>query len=231
MPATYLGARVAGYRPPRPMRVGILGAFGTIGRASLLALSRREDKAFFRVSFLHDRLSDIERAVRLLRNPSAYETGIDVKVGDAKTLLLEDAEVKCYYDAAPSDLPLSEVDLVLDCTGKHNRGQDLRQYLPADGVLLLPAFSHQMDANLIIGFNDREFDPSRHRMVGIGSCSMNAVVLVLGIIRELGLESAVLSVLHCADRDQSVVDVVSHKDPLGMSSLGGFFTIDSRSLM
>ncbi len=204
MTGTYLANRISGYKPSRPIKVGIVGGLGVIGKASRAALSQRADKAGFEIRFISDILPCTENS----------------------PLQFEGKPVEYINAADAASLPLAEVDFVIDCTNAHKQREDFEPFAPEGVKLIFPSFSAQMDANLVMGFNEGLFDPAQHQTVGIGSCSINAVVTALDAVKNLGLKSLSLHILHCVDSDQELADLASsfHTGASGsLANLSYFF--------
>jgi glyceraldehyde 3-phosphate dehydrogenase len=201
------------------------------------ALYRRADQKNFELVFCSDINRNVDSFARLLAAPSDYESRIPNVERHALGVAIEGKPIHFIADGSSEALSGEKVDFVIDCTNAHTKRAEFEAYLPRAtddpanrARIVLPNFSREVDANLIFGTNEDTFDPIAHFLVGIGSCSMNATVPILAIIKELGLRSLILNVLHCTDGDEKVVDTPSANDPLTRAAGDSFFTTASRSL-
>ena len=63
------------------------------------------------------------------------------------------------------------------------------------------------DAVLLPGINLESYDPSRHRIISMGSCTTNALAPVVKVLREtVGIESGFFSTVHAYTNTQSLTD-------------------------
>ena len=80
------------------------------------------------------------------------------------------------------------VDLVLDCTGRATTRAGAQAHLDAGASrVLVSAPSKTLDdcdAVLLPGINMDSYDPGKHRIVSMASCTTNALAPVVKVLRE-----------------------------------------------
>ncbi|MFI5259832.1 MAG: type I glyceraldehyde-3-phosphate dehydrogenase [Candidatus Limnocylindrales bacterium] len=118
-----------------------------------------------------------------------------------------------YYDASAAvpDWGALSVDLVIDCTGRATRRPIAQAHLDRGARRVLvsaPAKTlEDCDAVLLPGINLESYDPSRHRIISMGSCTTNALAPVVKVLREtVGIESGFFSTVHAYTNTQSLTD-------------------------
>ena len=118
-----------------------------------------------------------------------------------------------YFDASAAvpDWGAFSVDLVIDCTGRATRRPTAQAHLDRGARRVLvsgPAKTlEDCDAVLLPGINLESYDPSRHRIISMGSCTTNALAPVVKVLREtVGIESGFFSTVHAYTNTQSLTD-------------------------
>jgi glyceraldehyde 3-phosphate dehydrogenase len=187
--------------------IGIHG-FGRIGRSTLrIALEKR--------LFLPISVSDIKDAATLAalyEVDSNYGRWPDETCGTANSLLIGGREI-AYVDSS-NDLPdwaALGVDVVIDCTGRATRREGAQAHLDrgAKRVLVSAPSKSREDADVVLppGINLDQFDPDRHRIVSMASCTTNALAPVVKVVREtVGVSHGFFSTVHAYANTQSLTD-------------------------
>jgi glyceraldehyde 3-phosphate dehydrogenase len=187
--------------------IGIHG-FGRIGRSTLrIALEKR--------LFLPISVSDIKVAATLaalFEVDSNYGRWPDETCGTANSLLIGGREI-AYVDSS-NDLPdwaALGVDVVIDCTGRATRREGAQAHLDrgAKRVLVSAPSKNREDADVVLppGINLDQFDPDRHRIVSMASCTTNALAPVVKVVRAtVGVSHGFFSTVHAYANTQSLID-------------------------
>jgi len=118
-----------------------------------------------------------------------------------------------YLDATKS-LPnwkSLDVDLVIDCTGRATTRSGAKAHLDAGAKrVLVSAPSKKQDdcdAFLLPGINLETFDPEKHKIVSMASCTTNALAPVVKVVIEnFGIRSGLFSTIHAYTNTQSLTD-------------------------
>jgi len=64
----------------------------------------------------------------------------------------------------------------------------------------------------VFGVNDKLFDPAKHAVVSIGSCTTNCLAPVAKVLNDaFGIEHGVMTTIHAYTNDQNILDL-PHKD-------------------
>lgn len=123
------------------------------------------------------------------------------------------AEELPYVNAAEEipDWGAMGIDLVIDCTGNATRRNGAEAHLERGaGRVLVSAASKSLDdcdAVLLPGINMDRFDPERHRIISMASCTTNALAPVVKVLSErFGLRNGFFSTVHPYTGTQSLTD-------------------------
>lgn len=103
------------------------------------------------------------------------------------------------------------VELVVDCSGRATRREGAKAHLDHGAkYVLVSAPSKTLDdcdAVLLKGINLDNFDPKRHYIVSMGSCTTNALAAPIKVIKEkFGIEYGLFSTVHSYTNSQSLTD-------------------------
>jgi len=118
-----------------------------------------------------------------------------------------------FFDSTQSlpDWKALGVDLVVDCTGRATTRPGAQAHLDRGAKRVLvsaPSKTLQdCDAVLLPGINLEQFDPQRHRIISMASCTTNALAPVVKVLIEHnGIKAGFFSTVHAYTNSQSLTD-------------------------
>jgi glyceraldehyde 3-phosphate dehydrogenase len=187
--------------------IGIHG-FGRIGRSALrIAL---QNDLFTPVSISD--IKDLPTLAALFKVDSNYGVFPESVVADGTTLKVGDRSIE-YVDSSKElpDWAALGVDLVIDCTGRATTRAGAQPHLDrgAKRVLVSAPSKTRDDADvfLLAGINLDEFDPGKHKIVSMASCTTNALAPVVKVVLEnFGVKEGLFSTVHAYTNTQSLTD-------------------------
>ncbi|GAA2987206.1 type I glyceraldehyde-3-phosphate dehydrogenase [Streptosporangium longisporum] len=192
------------------MRIGING-FGRIGRAFL----RRALPAGLEVVAIND-LADAPALAHLLAFDSTYGP-LGLPVTSSVTSIDVDGRdipVTAHRDPADIDWAARGADLVIEATGRFRTRDQAAVHLKGGARrVLISAPGKNVDATIVPGVNDAAYDPARHEIVSLASCTTNCVAPMVKVLHErFGLVKGFMTTVHAYTGDQRLLDA-PHKDP------------------
>jgi glyceraldehyde 3-phosphate dehydrogenase (phosphorylating) len=192
-------------------RVGING-FGRIGRNFLRA--QLQQGGDFEIVAAND-IGDTRTMAHLLKHDSVLGTlDVPVEAGDG-AISVGGREIKLFSERDPADLPWAElgVDVAIESTGLFTKRPDAEKHLQAGAKkVVISAPATDPDITIVLGVNDREYDPEQHNIVSNASCTTNCVAPVAKVLHEAyGIERGFMTTIHAYTNDQQVLDL-PHKD-------------------
>jgi glyceraldehyde 3-phosphate dehydrogenase len=100
---------------------------------------------------------------------------------------------------------------VIDCTGRATRRPGAQAHLDRGAQRVLvsaPSKSlEDCDAVLLRGINLEQFDPGRHKIVSMASCTTNGLAPVIKVLIEnFGIQTGLFSTVHAYTNTQSLTD-------------------------
>jgi glyceraldehyde 3-phosphate dehydrogenase len=193
------------------IRVGING-FGRIGRNFLRA--QLQQGGDFEVVAAND-IGDAKTMAYLLKHDSVLGTlDLPVEAGEG-SIRVGGSEIKLLSERDPADLPWGElgVDVAIESTGLFTKRPDAQKHLEAGArKVVISAPATDPDLTVVLGVNDREYDPEQHNIISNASCTTNCVAPVAKLLHEAyGIERGFMTTIHAYTNDQNVLDL-PHKD-------------------
>jgi len=124
-------------------------------------------------------------------------------------------EIKFSTERDPAQLPWGDlgVDVAIESTGLFTKRDDAQKHLEAGAKkVVISAPATDPDLTLVLGVNDREYDPERHHIVSNASCTTNCVAPLAKILHDAyTIERGFMTTIHAYTNDQNVLDL-PHKD-------------------
>ena len=193
------------------IRVGING-FGRIGRNFLRAqLERGGD---FEIVAAND-IGDTHTMAHLLKHDSVLgNLNVPVEAGDG-FIRVDGNEIRFVSEKDPANLPWGElgVDIAIESTGIFTKREEAQKHLDAGArKVIISAPATDPDLTVVLGVNDRDYDPEKHDIVSNASCTTNCVAPVAKVLHEAyGIERGFMTTIHAYTNDQRTLDL-PHKD-------------------
>jgi len=182
--------------------------FGRIGR-SLMKVALKEG-LFVPVSISD--IKDIPTLAALFEVDSNYGRWPEPVVAKDGGFAIGGREIR-YVDSMKGlpDWKALDVDLVIDCTGRASTRAGAQAHLDAGAKRVLVSAPSKTqadcDAVLLPGINLETFDPEKHKIVSMASCTTNALApLVKVVIENFGIKAGLFSTIHAYTNTQSLTD-------------------------
>jgi glyceraldehyde 3-phosphate dehydrogenase len=191
-------------------RVGING-FGRIGRAfTRLAL----DRADLEVVAVND-ITDARTLAHLLEFDSTYGrlAGKVAYADQALTVGGSRIAVLSERDPAAIDWAGLGADVVVEATGKFRSREAAAVHLKGGArKVLISAPGKGVDLTVVLGVNERDYDPRLHDVISNASCTTNCVAPMVKVLHDaFGVERGFMTTIHAYTGDQMLLDG-PHKD-------------------
>jgi glyceraldehyde 3-phosphate dehydrogenase len=189
-----------------------INGFGRIGRISFRIAFENPD---LEVVAVND-LTDTKTLAHLLKYDSNY--GIyDKEVSfDEESLTVNGKKIRVFAEKDPAALPWRDlgVDVVLECTGFFLDKASAGKHLAAGAKKVVISAAGKGDGIplLIMGVNEKDYDPAQHDIVSNGSCTTNCLTPVVKVLQDrIGIEKGFMSTVHSYTNDQRILDL-PHED-------------------
>ena len=192
-------------------RVAING-FGRIGRNFLRAYLERRPS--YEIVAVND-LGDLKTMAHLLEFDSLLGRLPEEVVVDSDTITVGTHQLRALSIPEPENLPWRElgVDVVVESTGLFTKREQAQAHIDAGArTVVISAAANDADVMLVLGVNDFEYDPKRHRIVSNASCTTNCVTPLAKVLNfHFTIEHGFMTTVHAYTASQPVLDA-PHKD-------------------
>lgn len=192
-------------------RIGING-FGRIGRQVTKALKERYKD--IDIVAVND-LATPEENAHLFRYDTNYGKYPGTVTVDGDNIVIDGDAIKVLKEKDPAKLPWKDlgVELVIESTGLFTDAEKAKAHLTAGAKrVIISAPAKGEDITLVLGVNEKDYDPAKHFIVSNASCTTNCLAPVAKVLEDtFGIEKALMTTVHSYTNDQKILDVV-HKD-------------------
>jgi glyceraldehyde 3-phosphate dehydrogenase len=191
------------------VRVGING-FGRIGRLALRA-ARGKDVEIVGINDL----TDAATSAHLLKWDSVHGPFPGSVEAAENAIVVDGKKIPITAERDPAKLPWKErgAKIVVESTGVFTERDKAAKHLEAGAErVIISAPAKGPDVTIVLGVNDRDYDPAKHRVVSNASCTTNCLAPVAKVLHDtFGLESGWMTTIHAYTNDQVTLDF-PHKD-------------------
>jgi len=193
-------------------KVGING-FGRVGRQAFKAIVERYGGKL-EVVAIND-ITDAATNAHLLKYDSNYGRFHGTVKVEGDNLVVNGKASRVYAERDPSKLPWKDlgVAIVLECTGIFTEAEKAKAHLAAGArKVIISAPAKGEDATLVLGVNEKTYDPAKHHILSNASCTTNGLAPVCKVLDEtFGIERGLMTTIHSYTNDQRILDL-PHKD-------------------
>ena len=184
--------------------IGING-FGRIGRLAFRA-ARGKD---LDVVGIND-LTDAKTLAHLLKWDSIHGPFPgSVEPADG-AIIVDGKRIPISAERDPAKLPWKELgaQLVIESTGHFADREGASKHLDAGAErVIISAPAKDPDLTVVLGVNDDEYDPAKHKIVSNASCTTNCLAPPAKVLHDnFGIESAWMTTIHAYTNDQVTLD-------------------------
>jgi glyceraldehyde 3-phosphate dehydrogenase len=202
-------------------RIGING-FGRIGRQVLKAIMDYHGKEL-EVVAVNDLFSP-ETNAHLFKYDSNYgifSGKVETKEGN---IVIDGKTIKIFAEKDPGKLPWKDlgVSIVIESTGQFTdavgdpaKGKPgARVHIDQGGAkkVIISAPAKNEDITIVLGVNDKLYDPAKHNVISNASCTTNCLAPAAKVVHDkYKIVRGFMTTIHSYTNDQRILDL-AHKD-------------------
>ena len=138
----------------------------------------------------------------------------EVKVTGSE-LTVGGKSIKAFAERDPAKLPWGDVgaDVVIESTGFFTDANKARAHLEGGAKkVIISAPAKNEDVTVVLGVNGDRYDPARHTVISMASCTTNCLAPMAKVINDtFGIERGLMTTIHAYTQDQNLQDG-PHKD-------------------
>ena len=192
------------------VKVGING-FGRIGRNVFRAALGNPDIEFVAVNDL----TSPATLAHLLKYDSILGNLKNEIVAGEDFISVDGKKLKVFAQKDPALLPWDSVgaQIVVESTGHFTDATKAKAHLrgPVKKVIISAPATNE-DLTVVLGVNEKKYDPAKHNIISNASCTTNCLAPVVKVLVEkFGIVSGIMTTIHSYTNDQVILDF-PHKD-------------------
>ena len=193
-----------------PVKIGING-FGRIGR---LVFRAAMQSGGIEVVGIND-ITDAKTLAHLLKYDSTQGKYPGQVGHEEGALVVDGKKIPVIAERDPAKLPWAGLgaQIVIESTGLFTNKETASKHIAAGAKkVLISAPAKQHDGTFVLGVNDRDYNPAKHDVISIGSCTTNCLGPVCKVLVDtFGIEQGFMTTIHAYTNDQRILDA-PHKD-------------------
>ncbi|QTR50280.1 ArsJ-associated glyceraldehyde-3-phosphate dehydrogenase [Candidatus Thiothrix anitrata] len=188
--------------------IGING-FGRMGRLGIRVAWGNPAFSFTQVNEL---AGNAATSAHLLKFDSVQGIWQPECSADDSTMRIDGTRVAYTSNKAIEDTDWSGCDIVLECTGKFRKVEQLQAYFDQGVKKVIVAAPVEGALNIVYGVNDDQYKPEEHHLLTAASCTTNCLAPVVKVMHEkVGIKHGCMTTLHNITNTQTIIDK-GHKD-------------------
>ena len=192
------------------VRVGING-FGRIGRQALKNILRvHGDK--LDVVAIND-LLDTKTNAHLFKYDSTYGMHPGTVEARESSLVIDGEEIAISAERDPATIPWKSygVDVVVESTGFFTDAKKAAAHIDAGAKkVIISAPARNEDITVVLGVNEKKYDPANHHVISNASCTTNGLAPVAKVLFDnYGISKGFLTTVHAYTNSQRLLDVAT----------------------
>jgi len=193
-----------------PVKVGING-FGRIGRNLLRAALDDPGIEFVAVNDI----TDPKTLAHLLKYDSVFGILAAQVAHGGDCITVNGKSIRVFKTKDPADLDWSSlgVEVVVESTGLFTKAEDAKKHLKGTvKKVIITAPAKGEDITIVLGVNERAYDPAKHHIISNASCTTNCLAPAAKVVHEnFKILKGSMTTIHAYTNDQRILDL-PHKD-------------------
>ena len=192
------------------IKVGING-FGRIGRNIVRASLGNSAIEFVAVNDV----TDSKTLAHLLKYDSVLGNLHQTVTHTENSIAVDGKSFRVFKTKDPAEIDWASVgaEIVIESTGLFTAAADAAKHMRgAVKKVIISAPATGEDITLVLGVNDKMYDPAKHNIISNASCTTNCLAPVAKVIHDsFGISCGAMTTIHSYTNDQKLLDL-PHKD-------------------
>jgi len=188
------------------VKVGING-FGRIGRNVSRASLGDSGIEFVAVNDI----TDPKTLAHLLKYDSVLGN-LDAEIGYGEDCIrVNGRSIRVFKVKDPAALDWTSLgaQIVVESTGLFTKGEEARKHLKGTvKKVIITAPAKNEDITVVLGVNEKKYDPAKHHVLSNASCTTNCLAPVVKVIHEtFKIKNGSMTTIHSYTNDQKILDL------------------------
>ena len=196
------------------IKVGING-FGRIGRMVFRAGLKNPNIEFVAVN---DPFMTPDYMAYMLKYDTMHGRYDGTIEYDDNSITVDGKKVQFFAEMDPKNIPWGKVgaDYVVESTGVFLTKEKAQAHIDAGAKkVIISAPASNEDKTIVLGVNEKEYDPAKHDVISMASCTTNCLAPMANALNKYApIQSGIMSTIHAYTGDQMVLDGPHRKGDL-----------------
>src|ERR1700741_3836521 len=189
-----------------PIKVGING-FGRIGRNIMRASLGNPAIEYVAVNDV----TDPKTLAHLLKYDSVLGNLHNKVTHPEDSIAVDGRSFRVFKTKDPGEIDWASVgaDIVIESTGLFTKAADAAKHRrgPVRKVIISAPATGE-DLTIVLGVNDKAYDPAKHQIISNASCTTNCLAPVAKVLQDtFGISSGTMTTIHSYTNDQRLLDL------------------------
>lgn len=196
-------------------KVAIMG-FGRIGR-DVLRISMLNENDSYEITHIADlnAKENINKLLHLFKYDTIYRRFPKEAHVEGDNFVIDGKKIQILDGKNPQDMDWASlgVDIVIDSTGAFTQREKAQGHLDAGAKkVIITAPAKQEDITIVMGVNDKDYDPEKHNIISNASCTTNCLAPITKVmVDNFKIVKGFMTTVHAYTNDQKIHDSI-HKD-------------------
>jgi glyceraldehyde 3-phosphate dehydrogenase len=194
------------------IKVAING-FGRIGR-NVFKIAQTKLGKDIEIVAIND-LTDTKTLAHLLEFDSTFGKFAGTVEAKENSIVVNGKEIKILAERDPKNLPWKAlgVDVVIESTGLFTKKEKAMAHVEAGAKkVIISAPATDEDITIVLGVNEKEYDPAKHNIISNASCTTNCLAPFAKVLDDkFGIVKGLMTTVHSYTNDQRILDL-PHSD-------------------
>jgi glyceraldehyde 3-phosphate dehydrogenase len=131
------------------------------------------------------------------------------------TIQVDNRTIKVFAEKDPANIDWNSVgaEVVVESTGLFTKASDAAKHRRGSvKKVIISAPANDEDVTLVLGVNDKAYDPAKHHILSNASCTTNCLAPIAKVIHDnFTIKNGSMTTIHSYTNDQKLLDL-PHKD-------------------
>jgi glyceraldehyde 3-phosphate dehydrogenase len=193
-------------------KVGING-FGRIGR-QVLRIASEQNRSEMEIVAVND-LTDTRTNAHLFKYDSSYGKFPGTVEAAEDSITVNGKKIRVLAERDPGKIPWKDlgVEVVIESTGLFTDPAKAQAHFQGGAKKIIISAPAKGDVpTLVMGVNEKDYDPQKHNIISNASCTTNCIAPVIKVLHDnFGITRGLMTTVHSYTNDQRLLDQ-QHKD-------------------
>jgi glyceraldehyde 3-phosphate dehydrogenase len=148
---------------------------------------------------------------------------------DDNSITVDGKKTPVFIMKSPGEIMWGDLgaDIAVEATGIFKKRNQAQKHIDAGAKkVLISAPAKDGDGMFVLGVNDEKYDPAKHHIISIGSCTTNCLAPVAKVLLDsFGIEKGFMTTVHAYTGNQNILDLPHKKGDFRRARAGALSMI------